>query len=54
VGELDKPDFHRIAERLAREIADAKLVMVDGAGHLPALERPEATSRVVRDFLGRP
>jgi 3-oxoadipate enol-lactonase len=51
VGELDKPDFHRIAERLAGEIPDAELVTIEGAGHVPALERPEATSRIVRAFL---
>ena len=30
VGEDDKPDFRAIAERLAREIADAELVVIDG------------------------
>ena len=51
VGELDKPDFHAIAERLAREIPGATHVVIEGAGHLPALERPAETARVVRDFL---
>jgi 3-oxoadipate enol-lactonase len=51
VGELDKQDFHRISERLAREIADSRHVVVEGAGHLPALERPDETSRLVREFL---
>ena len=51
VGELDKPDFHRIAERLAREIPGAQSAVIEGAGHLPALERPEATARMVREFL---
>jgi 3-oxoadipate enol-lactonase len=51
VGELDKADFHRIAERLAREIPDAESAVIEGAGHLPALERPEATARIVRGFL---
>jgi 3-oxoadipate enol-lactonase len=52
VGELDKPDFHAIAERLASEIANARHVVVEGAGHLPALERPAETARLVREFLG--
>jgi 3-oxoadipate enol-lactonase len=51
VGELDKRDFHRISERLAREIPGARHAVVEGAGHLPALERPDETSRLVREFL---
>ena len=51
VGELDKQDFHRISERLAGEIADARHAVVPGAGHLPSLERPDETSRLVREFL---
>jgi 3-oxoadipate enol-lactonase len=53
VGELDKADFHRIAERLAREIAGAEHVLIEGSGHLPALERPDQTARLVREFLAR-
>jgi 3-oxoadipate enol-lactonase len=51
VGELDKQDFHLISERLAREIPRARRVVVDGAGHLPSLERPDQTSRLIREFL---
>jgi 3-oxoadipate enol-lactonase len=51
VGELDKPDFHRIAERLAREIPGADHRVIERAGHLPALERPAETARLIRDFL---
>jgi 3-oxoadipate enol-lactonase len=51
VGELDKQDFHDISERLAREIAGARRVVIEGAGHLPALERPAETSRLIREFL---
>jgi 3-oxoadipate enol-lactonase len=51
VGELDKQYFHHVAERLAREIPDARHVVVEGAGHLPALERPDETLRLVRQFL---
>jgi 3-oxoadipate enol-lactonase len=51
VGELDKRDFHAIAERLAREIRGAERAEIPGAGHLPALERPEETSRLIREFL---
>jgi 3-oxoadipate enol-lactonase len=51
VGELDKRDFHRIGERLATEIRDARHVVIEGSGHLPALERPDETSRLIREFL---
>jgi 3-oxoadipate enol-lactonase len=54
VGELDKRDFHEIADRLAAEIPDAERVVVEGAGHLPALERPDETANLVRNHLARP
>jgi 3-oxoadipate enol-lactonase len=51
VGAFDKPDFHEIAEQLAREIPDARHAVIAGAGHLPSLEQPEETARLVREFL---
>jgi 3-oxoadipate enol-lactonase len=51
VGELDKRDFRLISERLAREIPDARHAVVEGSGHLPSLERPAETSRLIREFL---
>jgi 3-oxoadipate enol-lactonase len=51
VGEHDKADFHAIADRLVRELPDAGHAVIAGAGHLPALERPEATAELVRRFL---
>jgi 3-oxoadipate enol-lactonase len=53
VGELDKADFRAIAERLAAEIADAELVVMESVTHLPSLERPDETARLVREFLAR-
>ena len=44
VGELDKPDFHEIGARMAREIPGAEHEIIPAAGHLPALERLEATA----------
>ena len=44
------PRLH--AETYASEIADARLVDVEGAAHLLALERPEELAALVRDFLG--
>jgi 3-oxoadipate enol-lactonase len=54
VGEQDKRDFHEIAERLEKGIAGAERVTIAGAGHLPALERPNETAALVKEFLGRP
>jgi 3-oxoadipate enol-lactonase len=51
VGELDKRDFHAIAERIASGIPGAERAVIEGAGHLPALERQAETSRLVRGFL---
>jgi 3-oxoadipate enol-lactonase len=51
VGERDKADFHVIADRLVRELPDAEHAVIPGAGHLPPLERPEATAALVGRFL---
>jgi 3-oxoadipate enol-lactonase len=53
VGELDKPDFHQIAGRLGERIQGAESAVIEVAGHLPSLERPEATAPLVRAFLER-
>jgi pimeloyl-ACP methyl ester carboxylesterase len=39
------------AEEFARQIAGARVAMVEQAGHAPHLERPEPVARLVRDFL---
>ena len=49
-GELDAIGRPR-AERVAAMIAGARLAVVDGAGHTPHDERPEAFRRLVRAFL---
>jgi pimeloyl-ACP methyl ester carboxylesterase len=41
-----------VGEELAAPIPGARLVLVDGAGHLPTLERPHATTLALRDWLG--
>jgi 3-oxoadipate enol-lactonase len=51
VGEHDKPDFRAIAARLARELPNAQYAVIEGAGHLPPLERPDETAALVRRFL---
>jgi 3-oxoadipate enol-lactonase len=53
VGEQDNADFREMAERLARELPNAELAVVEGARHLPSVERPEATLALVKPFLDR-
>ncbi len=48
---LDKRDFQEIADRLAAGIAGAEKTVIGGAGHLPSLERPEATASIICRFL---
>jgi 3-oxoadipate enol-lactonase len=50
-GAHDLPDFREIAVRLAGELADARHVELDWAGHLPSLERPEVINPLLIDFL---
>jgi 3-oxoadipate enol-lactonase len=51
VGALDVPDMLAIADRFEREIPDTRRVTIDGAAHLPSLERPDEFNRVVLEFL---
>jgi 3-oxoadipate enol-lactonase len=54
VGSDDLEDFHRIAQRLADELPGAgPVVTVADAAHLPALERPAETARLLIEFLAR-
>lgn len=50
-GGLDFPVFAAMADRIAREVPDAKRAEVPDAGHLIALERPEAAARLMADFF---
>ena len=51
VGSEDVDDIKAMAGRLAAEIPEARLVTIEGAGHLPSLERPEELNRLLLDFL---
>ena len=51
VGERDKPDFRHGAQALARALPRARHVVLEGAGHLPPLETPEAFRRLLLDWL---
>ena len=46
-GASDVSDFVAIAHRLARELPDATLMKIDGAGHLPPLEQPVVVARAI-------
>ncbi|MFI8400484.1 alpha/beta fold hydrolase [Streptomyces sp. NPDC085463] len=51
VGAHDLPDFRAVADELTRLLPAARRVDLDWAGHLPALERPEETARLLTAFL---
>lgn len=50
-GESDVDDFQAIARQLGDSIPGAQLVTMPSTGHLIAVERPEETSQLLRDFL---
>ncbi|MCX5392724.1 alpha/beta fold hydrolase [Streptomyces sp. NBC_00094] len=51
VGGHDVPDFRAIGDDLTSLLPAARRVDLDWAGHLPALERPDETARLLVDFL---
>ncbi|MEV0237240.1 alpha/beta hydrolase [Nonomuraea sp. NPDC050786] len=51
VGARDLPYFLAGARHLAGELPRARLVELEWAGHLPALERPEEINRLLLDYL---
>jgi len=51
VGTADRPELVALAGRLAEELPDARLATIEGAGHLPSLERPDALNRLLLAFL---
>jgi pimeloyl-ACP methyl ester carboxylesterase len=50
VGE-DDTEFRAAADYMAAKIPGARLSVVEGAGHSPNLDRPDAFEQVVGDFL---
>lgn len=53
VGSEDRALPPRCSEELARGLPDVELVVVPGAGHLAALEQPEAVIAAMTGFLER-
>ena len=52
-GGLDLPDFARIADHVAATVPGAERAEVADAGHLIALERPDAAAELLAPFLAR-
>jgi len=52
-GEADAAIALSLAEVLARELPDAELVVVPGAGHAANLTHPEAVNPAIERFLAR-
>jgi len=52
-GDRDVSDFVQIARRLHAGLPDATLHEIGGAGHLPALDRPEAVAQLILRHLER-
>jgi len=50
-GDADRPELLALVERLVRELPDARLATIVGAGHLPSLERPDELNRLLLAFL---
>jgi pimeloyl-ACP methyl ester carboxylesterase len=53
VGEDDEIFPPRIVERAAARVPGAQLALLEGVGHSPYFERPDAWNRVIADFLRR-
>jgi pimeloyl-ACP methyl ester carboxylesterase len=51
VGDRDKSDFQGIARRIADEAPGARLEVVEGAGHLVGVDRPDELNALLRGFL---
>jgi 3-oxoadipate enol-lactonase len=52
VGDQDEPDMRAIAVRIATEAPNARLEVVEGAGHLVAVEAADAFDDLLLEFLG--
>ncbi len=53
VGDHDRVTPPAAAEALARALPDAELAVLEGCGHVPMLERPEALNALIEGFARR-
>lgn len=51
VGEFDKSSPPPVVQRIADAIPGARFAVIPGAPHMPFIEQPAETARVVGDFL---
>ena len=51
VGSEDLADIRAMCEHVAAAIPGARLETIEGAGHLPSIERPAELNRLLLDFL---
>ena len=51
VGSEDLADIRAMCEQVAAAIPAARLETIEGAGHLPSIERPAELNRLLLDFL---
>ena len=50
-GGEDLPELHAVSDRLVKGLPDARAAAIEGAGHLPSLERPDELNRLLLEFL---
>ncbi|MBL8076713.1 MAG: alpha/beta hydrolase [Anaerolineales bacterium] len=53
VGELDVPDIYSICDLLMGSIAGARKTVIQGAGHLVSMEKPDEFNEIMFQFLNK-
>ncbi|MBI4260467.1 MAG: alpha/beta hydrolase [Actinobacteria bacterium] len=53
VGSVDRLTPHASARAMAEALPDARLIVIEGSGHLPMLERPDELNRILEGFADR-
>ena len=53
VGEDDSITPPAVAREMAAGIPGARLEVISGAAHLPPLEQPRTTARLIAEFVGQ-
>jgi len=53
LGNADQVIAPAYAHEIAQRIDGARAELIERAGHLPHIERPNQVSRIVRDFFDR-
>lgn len=54
VGAEDGSTPPSLVKAMAQRIPGARFETIPGAGHIPCVEQPEATARLIQDFLSEP